>query len=160
MVDCEIKVGQKAPDFTLPDTEFKPRRLRGFLNKNVVLAFYPGAFTSVCAKEMCTFRDSLARLNALDAQVVGVSVNDPFSNKAFAEANGLTFSLLSDYNREVVRTYDVELKDFAGLKGYTAAKRAVFILDRKGIVRYAWVSEDPGVEPKYHEVEKALEEID
>jgi peroxiredoxin len=95
MID-KISVGQKAPDFTLPDTESKPRRLRDFLEKNVVLAFYPGAFTSVCTKEMCTFRDSIAKLNDLKAQAVGISVNDPFSNKAFAERNMLNLPLLSD----------------------------------------------------------------
>jgi peroxiredoxin len=101
MVD--IVVGEKAPDFTLPDTDRKPRRLVEFLGKKLVLAFFPGAFTSVCTKEMCAFRDSIARLSELKAQVVGVSVNDPFSNKGFAERNLLTFPLLSDYNREVVR---------------------------------------------------------
>ncbi|NIN52720.1 MAG: redoxin domain-containing protein [Nitrososphaeria archaeon] len=155
----EIKVGQKAPDFTLPDNDRKPRRLSDFLNKKVVLAFYPGAFTSVCTKEMCTFRDSLAKLNKLEAHVIGISVNDPFSNKAFAEANKLNFPLLSDYNREVIGLYGVEAMDFAGLKGYTAAKRAIFIIDRSGDFYYVWVSEDPGLEPNYKEIERALEEI-
>jgi len=159
-MSSKIKVNQKAPDFTLLDTDFKPKRLSDFLNQNVVLAFYPGAFTSVCAKEMCTFRDSLARLNALKAQVIGISVNDPFTNKAFAEANQLNFPLLNDYNREVVNSYDVALKDFAGLKGYTAAKRSVFIIDKQGIIRYIWVSEDPGVEPNYMEIERSLERIE
>jgi len=155
----KINVGDNAPDFTLQDTILKPQRLKDFLDKNVVLAFYPGAFTSVCTKEMCTFRDSLAKLSNLRAQVVGVSVNDPFSNKAFAEANRLNFPLLSDYNREVVGLYGVAATDFAGLKGYTAAKRSIFIIDRKGTVRYAWISEDPRIEPNYEEIEKILEEI-
>ena len=158
-MEGKIDVGQKAPDFTLPDTNLKPRRLREFLSKNTVLAFYPGAFTSVCTKEMCTFRDSLAKLSDLKAQVVGISVNDPFSNGAFAKANMLTFPLLSDYNREVVRLYGVAATNFAGLKGYTAAKRSVFIVDRQGIIRYKWVSEDPRIEPNYKEIERALEEI-
>jgi len=159
-VESRIKVGQKAPDFTLPDKDRKPRSLKDFLGKRVVLAFYPGAFTSVCTKEMCTFRYSMARLNALKAQVVGVSVNDPFSNKAFAEANHLEFPLLSDYSREVVALYGVPLTNFAGLKGYTVAKRSIFVLDSKGTVRYVWISEDPGVEPDYEEIEKVLKEID
>lgn len=158
-MSSKIKVNQKAPEFTLVDTDFKPRKLSDFLDQNVVLAFYPGAFTSVCAKEMCTFRDALARFNALNAQVVGISVNDPFSNKAFAEANQLTFPLLNDYNREVINRYDIALKDFAGLIGYIAAKRSVFIIDKQGIFRYIWVSEDPGVEPNYSEIERILEQI-
>src|SRR3989337_4270654 len=99
MGKAKINVGEKAPDFTLPDTDRKSRRLSEFRGKKLVLAFFPGAFTSVCTKEMCTFRDSIARLSDLKAQVVGVSVNDPFSNKGFAERNLLTFLVLSDYNR-------------------------------------------------------------
>ena len=155
----KVKVGDVAPDFTLVDTERKPRRLSEFQGKNVVLAFYPGAFTSVCKKEMCTFRDSLGRLEALEAEVVGVSVNDPWSNTGFKEANMLNFSLLSDYNREVVKLYGIVLENFAGLKGYNVAKRSVFVLDKEGIVRYRWVSEDPGVEPNYEEISRALERI-
>ena len=155
----DIAVGQKAPDFTLPDTDRKPRKLSEFLGKKVVLAFFPGAFTSTCTREMCAFRDSMARMNELKAQVVGVSVNDPFSNKGFAERNMLTFPLLSDYSREVVRLYDIELKDFAGLKGYSVAQRSVFILDKDGIVRYRWISDDPGKEPNYKEIEAALAQI-
>jgi len=155
----EVLVGERAPDFTLPDTDLKPRRLSEFRGKKLVLAFFPGAFTSVCTKEMCAFRDSMARFNELKAQVVGISVNDPFSNKGFAERNMLTFPLLSDYSREVIRLYGIEMKDFAGLKGYSAAKRSVFVLDQNGVVRYRWVSEDPRVEPNYAEVQKALEKI-
>ena len=81
----EVVVGIKAPDFTLPDIDRKPRKLSEFRGKKLVLAFYPGAFTSVYTKEMCTFRDSMARLNELKTQVVGISVNDPFSNKGFVE---------------------------------------------------------------------------
>jgi len=86
-----LKVGEKAPDFSLPDTELKPRSLTEFQGSKVVLAFFVGAFTSVCTKEMCAFRDSMARLVNLKAKVIGISVNDPFSNKGFAEKNRLTF---------------------------------------------------------------------
>ena len=158
-MERKIKVGDRAPDFVLSGTDLKPRKLSDFLKQTVVLAFFPGAFTSVCTKEMCTFRDSLARLNNLKAQVVGISVNDPFSNKAFAEKNMLTFPLLCDYNREAVRLFGVELPDFAGLKGYVAAKRSVFIIDKQDTVRYAWVSDNPGVEPSYQEIEEILEQI-
>ena len=109
-----IKIGDKAPDFTLPDVDIKPRSLKEFLGKKVVLAFFPGAFTSTCTKEMCAFRDSMATLIGLKAQVVGVSVNDPFSNKGFAEKNMLPFPLLSDYKREVIKQLGLELADFAG----------------------------------------------
>src|SRR3990170_4367700 len=159
MGKAKINVCEKAPDFTLPDTDRKSRRLSEFRGKKLVLAFFPGAFTSVCTKEMCTLKDSITRLNELKSQVVGISVNDPFSNKGFAEKNLLTFPLLSDYNREVIRLYGIELKNFAGLKGYSVAKRSVFILDKNGIIRYQWISDDPGIEPNYKEVENALEKI-
>jgi peroxiredoxin len=155
----EVAVGNKAPDFTLFDTNLKQRKLSEFLGKKLVLAFFPGAFTSVCTKEMCAFRDSMTRLNELQAQVIGVSVNDPWSNKGFAERNMLAFPLLSDYRRDVVKLYNIELKNFAGMKDYTVAKRSVFILDKEGIVRYKWVSDDPSVQPNYDEIEKELSKI-
>jgi peroxiredoxin len=154
-----IKTGEKAPDFSLPDTDLKPRSLKEFLGQKVVLAFFVGAFTSVCTKEMCAFRDSMARLIDLKAQVIGISVNDPFSNKAFAEKNRLPFPILSDFNRAVIRVYGIETPDFAGLKGYTVAQRSIFILDKNGTVRYVWTTKDPSIEPNYEEIEKALDQI-
>ncbi len=151
-----IKVGDKAPEFKLPDTERKPRSLKEFLTGKTVLAFFVGAFTSICTKEMCTFRDSMARLIDLNAQIVGIAVTDPFSNKAFAEKNRLTFPILSDYKREVIQAYGIELPNFAGLPGYTTAKRAIFILDKNGIVCYVWITDDPTVEPNYAEIETFL----
>ena len=135
LMSSKIKVGDKAPDFTLPDTEMKPRSLNDFAGQKIVLAFFVGAFTSTCTKEMCEFRDSMARLTDLKAQVIGISVNDPFSNKAFVEKNRLPFPVLSDYKREVIRTYGLELLILLGLSGYTVAKRSIFILDSKGIVQ-------------------------
>ncbi|MEN3027411.1 MAG: peroxiredoxin [Chlorobiota bacterium] len=156
-----VDVGQKAPDFQLVDTELCPRSLQEFLGdgKPVVLAFFPGAFTGVCTKEMCTFRDSFSRLREANANLVAISVDGPFANKAFAVENNLPFPVLSDYNREVVRLYNVYHEDFAGLKGYTAAKRAVFVLDETGTVRYRWVTENPAIEPPYEEVLQAVEQL-
>jgi peroxiredoxin len=158
MVDT-LKVGDKAPDFTLPDTYLHFKSLKNFLSRKTVLAFFVNAFTKTCTMEMCAFRDSMARLVDLDAQVVGVSVNDPFSNKAFAQKNKLPFPILSDYNREAINAYGVKAANFSGLKDYTVAKRSIFIIDQKGIVRYVWTTEDPAVEPDYEEIEKALQEI-
>jgi peroxiredoxin len=156
----QIKVGDKAPNFTLPDTELKPRSLKEFICHKVVLAFFVSAFTSVCTKEMCAFRDSMARLTDLKAKVIGISVNDPFSNKAFAEKNKLPFPILSDYNRQTIKVYGVEIPDFGGLNGYTVAKRSIFIIDKNGTVQYVWTTENPEVEPDYTEIEAALEKID
>ena len=155
----KIKVGDKAPDFALPDTDMKQRSLKEFMGQKVVLAFFPGAFTSTCTKEMCEFRDSMARLTDLKAQIIGISVNDPFSNRGFVERNRLPFPVLSDYKRETIKNYGLELPNFAGLDGYTASKRSIFILDPEGVVKYVWVSDNPAVEPNYQEIQKALEEI-
>ena len=154
-----VEIGQKPPDFQLPDQDRKQQALKDFIGKKTAIAFFPGAFTSICTREMCAFRDSMQALNRLNAQVVAISVNDPFTNKAFAEANKLQFPILSDYGRETVRKFNVFHEDFAGLKGYTAAKRSVFVLDDKGVVRYRWISEDPGKEPNYDEVKDALARI-
>jgi peroxiredoxin len=108
---------------------------------------------------MCTFRDGMSEFNKLDATVIGISVNDPFTLKAFAEQNKLNFTLLSDYNREVSRKYGGVHEDFIGMKGYSVAKRAVFILDRDLVVRYAWISEDPTKEPDYEEIKRELAKI-
>jgi len=151
-----LSKGSKAPEFTLFDTEKKQRSLSDFRNKNVVLAFYPGAFTGVCTKEMCTFRDTMSNFNDLQAQVVGISVDAPFANKAFAGQNNFQFPLLSDYTREVSKQYGGLQDDFAGLKGYSVSKRAVFIIGTDGMVKYIWVSENPGVEPEYDAIAAAL----
>ena len=151
-----VKVGDTAPAFTLIDGDRKPRSLTEFQGKNIVLVFFPGAFTGVCTKEWCTLRDAMARFNEFNAQVLGISVDSPFANKAFASQNNLQFPLLSDHTRSVVKSYGIVLEGFAGLEGYSTAKRSVFILDKGGIVRYAWITDNPGVEPNYDEITKAL----
>ena len=151
-----IEVGDKASDFTLVNQDREKVTLSDYAGENVVLAFYPGAFTGGCTQEMCSIRDEIAELEDLNARIFGVSVNDPFSNKAFHEENVLNFPLLCDYGREVVKMYDVYHEDFAGLAGYTVAKRSVFILDSYGVVRYKWVTENPGVMPPYEAIKQQL----
>jgi peroxiredoxin len=158
-MSATVKFGDKAPDFTLPDTDLKQRSLRDFLGQKVVLAFFVSAFTSTCTMEMCAFRDSMSRLIDLKAQVIGISVNDPFTNRAFAEKNKLPYPILSDYNREVIGMYGLEMPDYKGLKGYAVAKRSIFIVDAAGTVCYTWVSDDPEAEPNYQSIEKALQEV-
>ena len=151
-----VEVGQAAPGFTLYDSDRQARSLSEFSGKNVVLAFYPGAFTGVCTTEMCTFRDRLEQFNSLNAQVLGISVDGAFAQKAFSDQNTLNFPLLSDFTRQVVNDYDVALPNFAGMEGYVAAQRAVFVIDKDGVVRYKWVGPNPGVEPDYDEVRQAV----
>lgn len=152
-------VGKRAPEFSLVDTNRQQVKLSDFRGKKVVLAFYPGAFTKVCERELCAFRDMLAKLEALNAQVLGISVDSPWANGAFGAANRISFPLLSDYTREVSRRYGGVHEDFAGLKGYTVAKRAVFVVDGGGVVRYTWASDEPGREPPYGEIEAALAKL-
>ncbi|WP_018963367.1 peroxiredoxin [Coprothermobacter platensis] len=150
-----LTVGSNAPDFELVDHNMKKVKLSSLTGK-VVLAFYPGAFTSVCTKEMCTFRDMMARFNDLKTTVFGISVDTPFSNKAFADQNGIEFPLLSDFGGEVAKQYGGVHNNFADVPNYTVAKRAVYVIDN-GKVVYAWVSEDPGKEPPYDDIVKAAE---
>lgn len=154
-----LNVGTKAPELALLKNKSDRVSLAEQRGKKVVLAFFPAAFTGVCEKELCTFRDSLTELNDLDAVVLGVSVDGPFANLAFAEKNKLTFPVLSDYLREAVKAYDVALENFAGMPGYTASKRAVYVIDREGVIRYAWEGPNPGVEPDYEAVKAAVKAL-
>ena len=138
-------VGQKAPQFILVNTDLKTVSLSDLTGKNVVVAFYPAAFTGVCQKEMCTFRDALNEFTSANTAVLGVSVDSPFANKEFAAKNGLNFPLLSDITRDVIKQYNVVFNDLAGVKGFTVAKRAVFVIDRQGVIRYKWVAPEPKV---------------
>jgi peroxiredoxin len=153
------EVGQKAPSFTLVGTDLKPVSLGDFSGKKLVLAFYPAAFTGTCEKELCTFRDQLNDFAGANTAVLGVSVDSPFANKEFAAKNGLNFPLVSDLNREVIRQFDVVFNDLAGIKGFTAAKRSVFVIDGQGVVRYRWVAPEPKVEPNYAEVAAAVKKL-
>jgi len=157
-----VTTGDAAPDFTAPlangDIEEFTLSERLEDDAPIVLAFFPGAFTSVCTTEMCTFQDRLATFNDLDASVYGVSRDSPFTLNEFRAQNDLEFGLLSDYNKEVVDDYDIEM-DFADLGVYGVAKRSVFVVDGDGEVVYSWVSDDPGVEPDYDEVEAAVENL-
>ncbi|MSP78322.1 MAG: peroxiredoxin [Dehalococcoidia bacterium] len=154
-----VSVGQIAPDFTLYDADRKLRKLSEFRGKNVVLSFFPGAFSGVCTKEACTFRDSTADFNRLNAQVVGVTVDSPFANKAWAEANQLAFPILSDFDRKTTREYDVLFIGLSRMEGYTSSNRAVFLLDKDGNVHYKWVGKHPGEEPSYQEIAQALAKL-
>ena len=150
-----VDVGSTAPDFTLTDQDRQPVTLSHQRGRPVVLAFFPAAFSSVCEKELCTFRDSIAQLTRTNAQVFGISVDTFFSLKAFRDQQHLTFPLLSDFNKQVIRDYGVFNEDMIGLKGI--AKRAVFVLDKAGIVRHKEVLDDARNEPDYA---KALAAVD
>jgi len=149
-----VDVGSKAPDFTLTNQDRQPVTLSEQKGHPVVLAFFPAAFSGVCTKELCTFRDSLASLNKARAQVYGISVDTFFSLKAFQEQQKLNFPLLSDFNKQVIREYGVFNEDMIGLKGI--AKRAVFVIDKDGVIRHREVLEDARNEPNYAKVQEVL----
>ena len=148
-----IDVGAKAPDFSLPNQDRETVRLSDELKKGpVVLAFLPGAFSSVCTKELCTFSDN--KLASAGCRVLGISTDTFFTLKAWADQQHFTFPLLSDYNKDVIRQYDVVNPDMIGLKNI--AKRAVFVIGRDGAVRHKQVLDDARKEPDYDRVRAAL----
>ena len=152
-----VDVGSHAPEFTLMNEERQPVTLSQLRGKPVVLAFFPAAFSSVCQKELCTFRDSMARLNGAHAQVFGISVDTFFALKAFHDQQHLTFPLLSDFNKTTIRDYGVFNEDMIGLKGI--AKRAVFVLDKDGVVQHREVLDDARNEPDYQAVFASLDRL-
>jgi peroxiredoxin len=150
-------VGMKAPEFTLPNQDREAVTLSATLAKGpVVLAFFPAAFSGVCQKELCAFRDGLlgGLANLPKAQVFGVSVDTFFALKAFATEQKLTFPLLSDFNKDTIRAYGVYNPDMVGLKG--VAKRSVFVISADGVIRYKEVLEDARNEPDYQKLDAAL----
>jgi glutaredoxin-dependent peroxiredoxin len=149
-----VDVGSMAPDFTLTNQDRQPETLSSKRGHPVVLAFFPAAFSSVCQQELCTFRDSIATLNAAHADVFGISVDTFFALKAFHDQQKLTFSLLSDFNKQVIREYGVYNEDMIGLHGI--AKRAVFVIDGHGVVRHREALDDARNEPDYQQVFEAL----
>ncbi|MFC7191713.1 redoxin domain-containing protein [Halocatena marina] len=151
--------GDTAPDFTAPlaNGDVDSFTLSDALEDGpVVLAFFPGAFTSVCSHEMSAFDDRLDEFTDAGVRVYGVSVDSPFAQNAFRDELGLNFDLVSDSNSELIDQYDVSM-DFEQLGVYNVAKRSVFVIDTDGEVTYKWVSDDPGVEPDYDEVAEAAQ---
>ena len=154
-----LNVNDVAPDFTLKNTSKEDVSLSQFSEKTVVLAFYPGAYTGVCDTEMCTLQDNLKAFNELDATVLGISVDSPWANGGFSKQYNLEFDLLSDFDREVVKKYDVLFEGLGGIEGYKCANRAVYIL-QNGVIKYAWgASPNPGVEPDYDEIKSTLQNL-
>lgn len=151
-----LEAGNPAPDFTLFHAKGETITLSELRGQKVVLAFFPAAFTGICQKEMCTFQDQLAQFNDMNATVLGIAVDGLFSLLAFKNQNDIAFPLLSDFDRSTVRAYGVALDNFAGMEGYTASHRAVFVVDAKGQIAWAWQGANPGVEPDYAAVAAAV----
>lgn len=150
-----LAVGTQAPDFTLPSAPGETVTLSALRGKAVVLLFYPAAFTGVCTKEMCAVTEDFSSYEKLGAQPLAISVDMPWSAQKFRAETKSTFPFLSDFNKTVVKAYDVYREKFAlGLEG--VAERAVYVIDADGKITYAWVGENPGVFPDLDAVKKAL----
>jgi len=149
-------IGQKAPDFQLPDQDKNMVSLSSFKGKNVVLLFFPAAFTSTCTKEMCQTRDEISYFNNMNAVVFGISVDMPFSLAKWREENKLNFSVLSDFNKDAITAYGCKYDSWIlGLKG--VAKRSSFVIDKEGIIRFAQILENASDYPDFDGIKKALE---
>lgn len=155
-----LNIGDAAPDFTLPSftpsEELTQISLSSFKGKNVVLLFFPQAFTGVCTDELCTMTENYDFYNNLDAVVLAISVDGTFVQRAFAQKNGIKIPLLSDYNKQVVRAYDVLRPEFAhGMR--EVAERAVFVIDKDGFIRYVEVMANPGEMVNFDAIKNAVE---
>jgi peroxiredoxin len=153
-----LTVGQTAPDFKLFNTEKQEVSLSAQKGSNVLLLFFPMAFTSVCTAELCSVRDNIAAYNTVNAKVFGISVDSPFTLGKFKEDQKLNFDLLSDFNKEVSTAYGSIYADFVlGMKG--VSKRAAFVIDGNGTIRYAEVLENAGEQPNFENIMAALKSL-
>lgn len=153
-----LKNGDQAPAFTLVADDKKEVSLIDYKGNNIVLLFFPMAFTGVCTTELCSMRDNIADYEQLDAQILAVSVDSPFTLSHFKKEQKLNFPLLSDFNKTTSPAYDAYYEQFVfGLKG--VAKRSAFVIDKEGIVRYAEVLENAGELPNFEAVKETLSSL-
>lgn len=153
-----IQVGQQAPDFTLRDTEKNKVTLSDYRGRNVLLLFYPVAFTSTCTAELCSVRDNISFYNNAKATVFGISVDSLFANGKFKAEQNLNFALLSDFNKEASTAYDTIYETwFNDMKG--VSKRSAFVIDKDGVVQYAEVLENAGDVPDFNAIQETLSRL-
>ncbi|MBN1639372.1 MAG: redoxin domain-containing protein [Ignavibacteriales bacterium] len=157
-----LKLGDAAPNFNLKSHTLEDISLSQFKNKsNVIILFFPFVNTATCEKELCTIRDGMAKYNDLNAEVLAISVDSPFSQKLWAEKNRFNFPVLSDFNKEVCQNYGAYYDVFApGKFDYKGvAKRSAFIVNKAGIIKYIEILEDPSKEPDYEAIQKVLSDL-
>jgi peroxiredoxin len=153
-----LTIGQTAPNFKLFNQDKKEIELAALKGKNVLILFFPFAFTSTCTKELCSVRDNIALYNGLDAVVLGISVDSPFTLVKYREEQKLNFDLLSDFNKTASESYGSIYESFSmGLKG--VSKRSAFVIDKKGIVQYAEVLENAGEIPNFELINNTLKSL-
>jgi peroxiredoxin len=155
-----IQVGQSAPDFNLYANMNEQFCLSDFKGtKNVLLLFFPQAFTGVCTKELCSIRDNISQYNNMNAQVFGISVDSVFTLAKFKEEQQLNFPLLSDFNKEASTIYDCMYDSFTGMGMKGVSKRSAFIIDKEGLIQYAEVLESAGDLPNFDAINEVLNRL-
>jgi len=154
----EVMIGEKAPLFTLRKQDKEKVALDDFHGQNVVLVFFPLAFSSVCTAELCQMRDELAQYKDLEAAVLGISVDSLYALRAFRDAQQYNFPLLSDFNKETSRSYGALHEDF-GLEMKGVSKRSVFVVDKDGVIRHAEILDNPGEMPNFDKVKEILAQL-
>jgi peroxiredoxin len=154
-----IAIGQAAPDFSLFDSEKNKVTLSELKGKNVVLLFFPLAFTGVCTKELCSVRDNIAAYNDTNAQVLGISVDSLFVLDKFKQEQTLNFPLLSDFNKEAAKAFDVLYEVFPAFEMQGVSKRAAFVVDKEGVIKYAEICATPGDLPDFTAIQSTLQSI-
>jgi peroxiredoxin len=154
-----IQPGQQAPDFTLFDSSKNKIALADQKQSNVLLLFFPLAFTGVCTKELCSVRDNISQYNDANAKVFGISVDSLFTLDKFKTEQNLNFPLLSDFNKEASKAYDVLYETFPAFEMQGVSKRAAFVIDKEGIVRYAEVCATPGDLPDFEAIQQTLNSL-
>ncbi|MEA5402345.1 peroxiredoxin [Arcicella sp. DC2W] len=153
-----LQIGELAPNFTLFNTDKKEISLSDYKGKNVVILFFPLAFTSVCTAELCEMRDNIATYSKLNAEIIGISVDSLFTLDKFKAEQNLPFDLLSDFNKEVSTAYGSIYENFVlGMKG--VSKRSAFVIDGNGSIQYAEVLESAGDVPNFEAVKEALAKL-
>jgi peroxiredoxin len=153
-----LKIGDKAPAFTLRDSEKQSISLEDYKGKNVVLLFFPLAFTGVCTAELCSLRDNMAIYNGLNAAVLAVSVDSLFTLEKFKAEQGYNFPLLSDFNKVVSAAYGSLYENFV-LDMNGVSKRSAFVIDKEGTIQYAEVLEDAGKVPDFDAIQATLKTL-
>ncbi|MFN2439794.1 MAG: redoxin domain-containing protein [Chitinophagaceae bacterium] len=153
-----IQIGEKAPDFTLYDSDKNKVTLSEQKGKNVLLLFFPLAFTSTCTAELCSVRDNISQYSDLNAKVFGISVDSIYTLARYKQDQHLNFSLLSDFNRKVSRAYDSFYEKF-GFDMQGVSKRSAFLIDKEGIVRYVEVLENASMQPNFTAINQSLNKI-
>lgn len=153
-----LQPGQKAPDFTLFNSDKQEIALTDYSGKNVVLLFFPMAFTDVCTAELCEMRDNIGTYEALNATIMGISVDSPFTLAVFKEQQQLPFDLLSDFNKETSTAYDTIYETF-GMRMQGVSKRSAFVIDGNGIIQYAEVLDNAGEIPNFTAIQETLASI-